>query len=388
MTIILTGGGSGGHITPILAVAAELKRLQPSSQIIYIGQVGDRLADVPKNDPNIDAVYLIAAGKLRRFHGEGLKQLLDLPNVFKNVRDSLYVAVGLIQSWRLLKRLKPDIIFSRGSYISVPVCLVAGRLGIPYITHDSDPVVSLTNRIIAKRASLHAVALPKALYPYPKSKIVTTGIPLNKEFVFVTNKLKEHYRRDINVPVDAKLLFIIGGGLGSQAVNQAVIAVAAHLLGEFSDLYLVHAVGQSNEAEATSAYQKQLGAHEQGRVQVYGFLKDVYKYSGAADLVVTRAGATNLAEFAVQGKAAIVLPSSFLVAGHQLKNAQYLADQGAAVVLSEEDLADDPNRLAKQISSLLKDETKLKLLAKNLSSFARLGAAAKIAELIIKTGQP
>lgn len=107
MTVVLTGGGSGGHITPILAIAAELKRQDSNCQIIYIGQVGDPFGKIPAEDPNIDKVFYIRAGKFRRFHGEGLKQILDLPNLFKNIRDFFYVLIGVIQSWRITDKTKP-----------------------------------------------------------------------------------------------------------------------------------------------------------------------------------------------------------------------------------------------------------------------------------------
>src|SRR5690348_5070948 len=106
MTIVLTGAGSGGHSTPLLAVAAELKRQQPKAKLIYIGQRGDKLGDIPANHPAIDQVFTVRAGKFRRYHGEGLLQLLDIPTLLKNLRDSIYVLIGLIQSRRLLRQLQ------------------------------------------------------------------------------------------------------------------------------------------------------------------------------------------------------------------------------------------------------------------------------------------
>ena len=190
MTIVLAGGGSGGHITPILAVAAEIKRQQPDTRLVYIGQIGDNLGDIPAQDPNIDQVYSIRAGKFRRFHGEGLIQFLDISTTYKNVRDFFYVFIGIYQSWRLMKKIQPDVIFSRGGYVSVPVALGAHLNKIPYITHDSDPIPSLANRIIARWATIHAVALPKKIYNYPPDKTVTTGIPINDKFVSVSTTLK------------------------------------------------------------------------------------------------------------------------------------------------------------------------------------------------------
>ncbi len=383
-TVVLTGGGSGGHITPILAVAAELKQHHPDIRIIYVGQRGDSLGDIPAQDPNIDKTYTVRAGKFRRYHGEGFWQLLDIRTILLNIRDFFYVLAGMFQSWRLMGRLRPDVVFSRGGFVSVPVCLGAAGRGIPYITHDSDPIPSLANRIIAPWARLHAVALPVELYPYKPAKTVTTGIPLNKEFKPVTATLKKHYRSELKLPKEAKVLFIIGGGLGSQRVNHAVADALPHLLRDFQDLHVFHVVGRANQAEMQKSYIAGLPTEEQGRVQIMGFIPDVYRYSGAADIIITRAGATNLAEFALQGKACIVVPSSFLAGGHQLKNADYLAEQGAAAIITEDDLADDPNRLAKQVAGLLHNSQQLAALSDKLATFAQPHAAQTIAKLILE----
>lgn len=383
MTIILSGSGSGGHITPLQAVAAELKRLQPAAKLIYIGQRGDRMADIPAQDPKFDEVYLVRAGKFRRYHGEGLRQLLDIPTFLENARDAAYVLVGIMQSRSLLKSLKPDIIFIKGGFIGVPVGLAAASLKIPYITHDSDAIPGLANRIIARWASLHAVALPKEVYNYPQDKTVTTGIPLQASFVAVTDKTKEKYRQEIKIPVNSKLLFVIGGGLGAQRVNRAVGEAMPHLLNEFSDLHAVHCVGSANKSDMDAYYNSNLTPDEQGRLQVFGYLSDVHRYSAAADVIITRAGATNLAEFAVQGKACVVIPSPFLTGGHQLKNAQYLADQHAAVVIDEADLTADPNRLAKQVSKLLSQPAKRQELSARIATFGKPNATHAIAQLIL-----
>lgn len=381
--VVLTGGGSGGHITPLLAIAAELKRTQPKITIIYIGQTGDKLGDIPANHPAIDKVFTVRAGKLRRYHGEGWKQLLDIPTMFKNIRDMFYLLIGIFQSRKLLKELQPDIIFVKGGFVGVPVGLAAGTLGIPYITHDSDAIPGLANRIIARKAALHAVALPAEIYQYPADRTVSTGIPLQKEFNPVTASLKKQYRQQLNMSEKALYLFIIGGGLGSQRINKAVTEIVPHLLHEFPNLQVIHAVGRANGKDVTTAYAQSVAPEEHGRVVVKDYIDDVYRYSGAADIVITRAGATNLAEFALQGKACIVIPSPFLAGGHQLKNAQYLSDQHAAVVLDETDLLADSNRLAKLVSDLLQNDHQRKTLADNFSRFAKPNATKDLATLIL-----
>lgn len=381
--IVLTGGGSGGHITPILAIAKEIKNTHPDTTVVYIGQTGDSLADIPAKNPSIDEVYTVRAGKFRRYHGEGFMQLLDLSTMFMNFRDFFYVIIGLFQSFRIIGKLKPDVIFSRGGFVSVPVCLGGALRRVPYITHDSDPIPSLANRIIARWASLHAVALPAEIYPYSQTKTISTGIPINDKFVSVNESLNNKYRTEIGVPKSAKILFIIGGGLGSVRVNTAVAESLPHLLQHFNDLSVVHVVGRANLTDMQHYYSKNLPAEAKSRVKVLGFIDDVYRYSGAADVVVTRAGATNLAEFAAQGKACIVVPSPFLAGGHQLKNAEYLEGQGAAVVINETDLTDDPNRLSKSVADLFGNKDNIVKLQDRLSKFAKPHATHDLAKIIV-----
>ncbi|MBC7707962.1 UDP-N-acetylglucosamine--N-acetylmuramyl-(pentapeptide) pyrophosphoryl-undecaprenol N-acetylglucosamine transferase [Polaromonas sp.] len=383
MRIIMTGGGSGGHITPILAVAQAVKRLDSTTEVLYIGQTGDGLADIPAQDTNIDAVYSVRAGKFRRYHGEGWRQFLDIPTMFLNLRDGLYVLIGCVQSYRLLRRLRPDIIFVKGGFVGVPVGLAAASLKIPYVTHDSDAIPGLANRIIGRWARRHAVALPAELYPYPGAKTSTVGIPLVGDFVPVTNALQKSYRSEIQIPSAAKVLFVIGGGLGAQRINQAISEIASHLLAEFPGLYLIHGVGRANEAAVNTVYDDHLSGTARQRVQVRGYISDLYRYSGAADVVITRAGATNLAEFSVQGKACIVVPSPFLTGGHQLKNAQFLADAGAAVVVDEAAVQADANYLARAISDLLKNPVRAAELGQKLQTTAHRDAARKMAQLLL-----
>jgi len=382
-TIALTGAGSGGHITPILAVAAEIKRLQPDTRLVYIGQRGDKLGDIPARHQAIDKVCVVRAGKFRRYHGEGFKQLLDIPTWFKNIRDFFYVLIGTYQSWRLLRQLRPEVIFVKGGFVGVPVGLAAASLHVPYITHDSDAIPGLANRIISRWAAKHAVALPPEAYNYPKSKTVMTGIPLQADFVPVNAALKAKYRDKLKLAAKAKVLFIIGGGLGSRTVNEAVAVAVPHLLREFPELVVIHGAGRANESDVQAVYNDKLSPAEQGRLQVRGYIDDVYRYSGAADIIITRAGATNLAEFALQGKACIVVPSPFLAGGHQLENARYLEEQGAALVLSETDLAADPNRLATQVSNLLSRPDQQRELGSRLAKFAKPDATGELARLIL-----
>jgi UDP-N-acetylglucosamine--N-acetylmuramyl-(pentapeptide) pyrophosphoryl-undecaprenol N-acetylglucosamine transferase len=387
MTIVVTGGGSGGHITPILAVAKALKAQRPDLKIIYIGQKGDALSDIPAKDPNIDAVYTVRAGKFRRYYGEGLKQLLDLPTVAKNIRDLFFIVIGLWQSFWLLHHLQPVIIFTRGGYVSVPVALGGKLNGIPYITHDSDAHPSLANRLIARWASLHAVALPEELYPYPIDKTITVGVPISTDYQRVSPELMIKYRRELGLTQYKQIIFLTGGGNGAQVMNDALVANADHLLKRYPGLVIVHAAGRGLIDAVNAAYDKSVTPENRQRVIAEGFISPMYQYSGAADIVITRAGATTLAEFAVQGKACIIVPSAFLTGGHQLKNAEALARSGAIVSMTDEQLEQEL-RLSSVISDLLDHPAKLHDLEKNFAKLAQPDAAEKLAQLLLDTSEP
>ncbi len=385
---MVTGGGSGGHITPALAVAHELKQLRPDALITYIGQTGDSLGDVPEHDKNIDQVINVRAGKFRRYHGEGWKQLLDVVTLYKNLRDVFWVIVGIWQSFVLLGKLKPAVIFTRGSFVSVPVCLAAVVRGIPYITHDSDAIPSLANRVIARWAKVHAVALPKEVYTtYPPQKVVTVGVPISHEFHPLSDDEVRADRRSVGLENAGKVLFMTGGGNGADRLNRALMSCVSELLDRYPDLWIVHISGRNLEADTRRRYKQLLTPEEQSRVEVKGFVTNLYQYSGAADVVVTRAGGSSMAEFAAQAKACVVVPNPQLTGGHQLKNAKVWADRKAIRLVSEDNLKQDPRALMPALTDLLDHPEKAKALGAKLSQLAQPNASHLLAVVLLEVAE-
>lgn len=380
----MTGGGSGGHITPALAVAHELKQLRPDVRITYVGQTGDSLGDIPENDKNIDHVVNVRAGKFRRYHGEGWKQLLDVATLFKNLRDAVWVLVGIWQSFWLLGKVKPDVIFTRGSFVSVPVCLAAALRGVPYITHDSDAIPSLANRIIAPWAKVHAVALPKEVYAYPAEKTVTVGVPISHRFHELSEGQMKALRARLGLGKAGKVLFMTGGGNGAERLNRALMGCVPDLLERYPDLWIVHITGRDLEADIRQRYRQFLALGDKKRVEVMGFVTNLHEYSGAADVVLTRAGMTSLAEFAAQAKACVVVPNPQLTGGHQLKNAKVLADRKAIRLVNEEVVNDDPHALMSPLTDLLDDPAKAKVLGHKLSQLAQPNSAHLLAMVLLE----
>lgn len=384
MRIVVTGGGSGGHITPILAVAHELKQIDPSTEIIYIGQTGDHLGDIPAHDPNIDRTVTVRAGKLRRYHGEGWRQLLDLKIVFLNLRDVLYTLVGIFQSIVKLKSLRPDIVFIKGGFVGVPVGFAAALWRIPYITHDSDAIPGLANRLVAPWALLHAVAMPKEVYAYPPEKTLSVGVPISSNFRPWSPKEMAEQRERLGLGAYERVLFITGGGLGAARVNSAVLDCVPMLLERYADLAVIHIAGRAHEQQLRQAYKQRIKPSDAARVVVKGFISDFYLYSGVADVVITRAGGSSMAEFAAQAKACVVIPNPFLTGGHQLKNAQVLADRKAIKLVPEDKLVHDHSALMPPLVELLDNPESARQLGARLGDIEQTDAAHTLAMVLLE----
>ena len=377
----MTGGGSGGHITPLLSLAREIKSQQPGCQVIYVGHKGDDFDSLKSQTANFDFLAFINAGKFRRYHGEGIAALFDFKTLGLNIRDFFRLPGSIFSSYRLMRRFKPNVVFSKGGFVAVPVGVAARLSGVPIITHDSDSVPGLANRIVGRWAKVHATGMPAEYYTYPKSTIEYVGIPIDERIKKVTPKIMAECRKKLGLPAAGSVLLLSGGGNGSVRLNELLLAVAKNLLEADLSLHILHVTGRSHQQTVKDAYRQKLPKAELERVAVEGFTPDFYAYTAAADLVVTRAGATTLAELAAQGKACVIIPSPFLTGGHQLKNAQQLAEAGAAVVADE---TIEPDEFLVIVNELLSNDRRRFELAKNLYAAAKPDAAARLAEIIIQ----
>lgn len=384
MKIVLTGGGSGGHITPLLAVAHELKHLSKEAETIYIGQKGDGLSDIPAQDPNIDVVHVVHAGKFRRYHGEGVKQLFDIPTLAKNIRDVFLAVAGIWESFFLLRRIRPDIVFIKGGFVGVPVGLAAAILRIPYITHDSDALPGLANRIIAPWAKLHAVGLPKEVYAYPSDKTIEVGVPVSRHYRPYGPAEVRQAREQVTTHAEGRVLLVTGGGNGAKLINDTIAYCAEAILERYPDLTIIQIAGRKLEASLRQSYKKKLPLAYQKRVIVQGFITNLYTYSAAADVIITRAGATSIAEYAAQEKPCIVIPNPALTGGHQLKNAQVLADRAAIKLLPEEKLRQDQLSLMPPLVDLLDNPKRAAQLGKTLGALVHLDSARRMAMVLLE----
>lgn len=337
-----------------------------------------------EEEPAIDEVRQVRAGKYRRYAGlSRLQKLTDFPTFARNVRDVGRVVKGYTQARKLLKELRPDGILIKGGFVAVPVGLAAAHLGIPYITHDSDSMPGLANRLIAKGAKLHATGMPTEFYSYPKDSMVYTGTPITSDFKPLTNEETAKFRKEIGLKGCKQVISVIGGSQGASQINEDMVAIAGRLMQRHQDLGIVHIVGPAHETEMQHAYSQELLADERRKVIIKGFVPDVYRYTGAADVVVSRASATVVAELAVQGIATILIPGQ-LAGDHQSANARHLAETNVALHVAY----GDREGLYAALDDLLRNDGKRQSLAGNLAAMGKPDAASELAQLVITNFRP
>lgn len=328
-----------------------------------------------------DRQYKIYAGKFRRYHGESwAARLLDVKTNLYNLRDFFLVGIGTLQSLWLLKHIKPDVILLKGGFVGVPVGLAAAAYKLPFVTHDSDALPGLANRLVSKWARYHATGMPAENYNYPKAKTRFVGVLVGDQYDKVTAADQKAFKRALDVPEDSLLLLVTGGSLGASSINKAMVRIVPSLLKSHPKLWVVHQVGRGKQ----NCYK----GYNHKRLQIAELLDGLYVYTGAADLVVTRAGANTLAELGVQAKACIVVPNPLLTGGHQIHNAKHLQDEAAVVTVDDTSLATSNGKsLAAAIEKLLDDSQERHKLGQNLHHITPKDATTALAELLLKTGK-
>lgn len=384
MKILLVGGGSGGHVTPLVAVIRELRRERPHAELkVWCDRkfAPQARSIIHSHDTTIQ-VQTVVAGKLRRYHHFTLLQHFTVPWVFwPNVRDMFLVIIGTIQSIVKLLLWRPDVVFTKGGFVCLPVGWAARLLRIPLVIHDSDAHPGLTNRLLAPGATLIATGAPLEYYSYPAKKTFYVGIPVGESFRPFSAAEQVAAKNALGFDVNRPLVVITGGGLGAQRINDAV---AFHLkaLTKRANIILVSGTGQYDELRS-------LTPQDDPRFQLHGFVaQGMDAMLGAADVVVARAGATTILELAALAKPTILVPNAKLTGGHQLKNAKVYADKNA-VVLIDEDTFDNPEdtSLIESIDLVLGDVSLQESLSKNIHTFARPQAAKEMAEMIIRAAK-
>ena len=331
------------------------------------------------NSKYIDDLHLINAGKFRRYYGRSpFSHFFDPKTFLLNLRDLLRLILGVIESFWLLLRIRPDIIFIKGGYVGVPVGLIARLFRIPYVTHDSDAKPGLTNRLIGKKALYNAVGMPTKNYRYRKDKIIYVGVPVGDEFKHKSSEARSKKRKELDLSPHDFLLLITGGSNGAKRMDKMVHSVLKHLMDKNPRLHIVHQVGKENE----DIYQD-YPAHFHSRLRVASFLKPLAEFIAASDTVISRAGATALAEIGTIGKPAVIIPNPYLTGGHQLKNAELFSADGSAVIVNEHQALENPRFLSSEVQKLIDSPDLRNKISDKLYKKTKKNASSKIAYILI-----
>ncbi len=354
MRMIVTGGGTGGHLFPGIAVAEEMLRRFPQGKILFVS-----------TDRAIDNKTLAA----RSFEKKAIACLpLKGKSVWGTFKSVAQLPISLWQALRIVRAFRPQLVLGVGGYVTGPVVLAARLMGVKTCIHEQNSIPGMANRMLGKIVDQVYISIPGSEVFFPKGKAVLTGNPVRAELLQEAGQQKDQ--------TGSKTVLVLGGSQGAHRVNGLMVEAMAQ--NRFGDLVQIrHQTGNSDEEWVRKAY-----AAAGVTAQVSSFISDMATAYRDADLVVSRAGATTLAELAVLGKPAILIPFPYAADDHQTTNAAFLAQGGAALMFQERDL--DAPKLRTEIVGLLSDTPKLQGMAAKMKQFARPEATVTIVEKSIQ----
>jgi UDP-N-acetylglucosamine--N-acetylmuramyl-(pentapeptide) pyrophosphoryl-undecaprenol N-acetylglucosamine transferase len=354
----MVGGGTGGHVYPAIAIADAVQALRPDAQIVFAG-TQDRL----------EARAVPEAGyALHPITAQGIQRRATASNLLLPVR----VAQGLMQSWRLVGAINPDVAVGTGGYVAGPVLLAAWLRGRPILVQEQNAYAGLTNRVLARLASRIHLAFPEAKDWVPAERAEVSGNPTRRS---LREPATTKARAALDLPESARTVLVMGGSLGSAAINGAVEHNLDALLSQPSGD--VHVVWQTGDRYYDTIVDE---IDEHPRLHVVEYIDEMGAAYAAADLVVCRSGALTCSELMVTGTPAVLVPSPNVTADHQTKNARSLEQAGAAVLLPEPELK---ARLDEMVGDLLEDPDALTRMAEAARERARPDAAETIARDVL-----
>jgi UDP-N-acetylglucosamine--N-acetylmuramyl-(pentapeptide) pyrophosphoryl-undecaprenol N-acetylglucosamine transferase len=351
LRILIAGGGTGGHLFPGIAIAREILRRQPDAHISFCGTArGIEATAVPRAGFALDMIRSL--GLKGKSPVSLLKGLATLP-------------LSGWDAWRVLSRRTPDVVIGVGGYSSGPVVSLAALRGIPTLLHEANALPGLTNRVLAKMVTAAAVTFESTLSAFGKKAFVS-GNPVRPEFLHTEDE-----------PKGARKVLIFGGSQGAHAINMAMVEAAPHLAHASAPVAITHQTGERDLEMVRARY------HAAGvDARVDAFIQNMDEEMSGANVIVSRAGSTTLAEIAACGRAAILIPLPTATDDHQRKNAEALANVGAAEVLDQRTLT--PTTLASHIVSLMDDGERRGKMARMVRTFAKPDAAATIADRVLE----
>jgi UDP-N-acetylglucosamine--N-acetylmuramyl-(pentapeptide) pyrophosphoryl-undecaprenol N-acetylglucosamine transferase len=350
MKVIIAGGGTGGHLFPGIAVAREIQRRDSRSEVLFVGaEQGIEARIVPKE-----------GFPLRTLPLGGIKGV----GMVRRMKNLFAMMGGIFKAQNILRDFKPDVVIGVGGYASFPMLSAAIMGGYPRVIMEQNAIPGLANRVLGRWVDFAAVSDPRTQSHFGRRAVVT-GNPVRPEFKSIPPK--EH--------VSPYTILIFGGSQGAQSINRAVIEALDDLADWKGQLRFVHQTGERQVDDVKRAY-----AGKDFEADVRPFFNDFHQQYAAADLIVSRSGATTVAEIKASARAAILIPFPFAADDHQTKNARAMADEKAAVLIPNADL--NGKRLAGAVRELIADPGRLKEIESNARRIAILDAEQRIVNLV------
>ena len=372
MRIIFAAGGTGGHINPALAAAGEIRERFPDAEILFIG-----------TKDKMEAKLVPAAGfKFKTIEISGFYRQLSLKNIKRNLVTLSHLLSSSKEAKKIILDFKPDVVVGFGGYVSGPVVRMAAKLGIHTAIHEQNAYPGITNKALAKEVDKVMLTVEKAKeYLEAKNPPVVTGLPVRGEILRADRGVS---RAELGIRDNQKLILSMGGSLGAEAINNAMVELIAENHCN-KNLYFLHATGQFGLWVPDKLREKGVDPDKEDNVEIREYIADMARCMSAADLVICRAGASSLSEIEALGKASILIPSPNVAENHQYHNAMALTGKDAAVLIEEKDL--NAESLGKVFSSLINDEGRIKTLSENAKKLAITDAKEKIADIIVSLAQ-
>ena len=351
LKVIISGGGTGGHIYPAIAIANEIKQRYPHADILFVG-ASDRMEmeKVPQAGYPIKGLWI-----------SGLQRKLTL----KNLLFPIKLLFSLIKSQAIISRFKPHLVVGTGGFASGPLIYVASKKGIPSVIQEQNSYPGITNKILGRYVHKICVAYEGLERFFPKSKLLFTGNPVRS--VLTDNEINQStalkkYDFDSQKPI----LLVLGGSLGSQRINALIASRLDSMVSQ--NIQIIWQCG-------ALYYERYKHLAQDGIVEIKAYINDMATAFSAADVIVSRAGASSVSELCLVGKPVLFIPSPNVAENHQYKNAKALVDKNAACVLEESQLEKDFDTV---LETLFKDKNQQKQLSENIKQLAKPNATSDI----------
>jgi len=353
---IISGGGTGGHIYPAVAIANELKSRFPEAEFLFVGAKDKmEMQKVPQEGYAIKGLWIA-----------GIQRKITLDNAM----FPLKLTSSLLNSFKIIKNFKPDVVIGTGGFASGAVLKVASMLGIPTVIQEQNSYPGITNKLLAKKANKICVAYENLERFFPKDKMILTGNPVRQDLINEASKSEAVAYFKLNA--NKKTLLVLGGSLGARRINQLIEKELDFLLSQ--NIQIIWQCGKLY----LNDYSKY---NEKDNVQVVAFIDRMDLVYAAADVVISRSGASSVSELCIVGKPTIFIPSPNVAEDHQTKNAKAISDKNGAILIKESELETQFETI---FSDLISNESKQLELSQNIKKLAKPNATKDIVEEIMK----